>query len=229
MAGGYSPAGVLGGMADPFGGTAATANNGSVWYQWNNYYGTQTTAGTSATNVWPQWNNYYYVHGQGITAIPYDTSWIAWVKWQTSVGMGMGNINAPAYVQPPETEAERIRREERVVQAQAEQKERELKKAVAKTRARNTLHSILSKKQREEFERDGAFLLTVNERLYRIRPGCRVERLDLETKKVKSFFCIHPAHTTDVPHEDWAISQKLLLEADEPAFLKLANETRAAA
>jgi len=34
--------------------------------------------------------------------------------------------------------------------------------------------------------------------------------------------------TTDVPHEDWAISQKLLLEADEPAFLKLANETRAA-
>jgi hypothetical protein len=195
-------------MADPFGGTAATANNGS-------------------NVIWPHWN-YYYINGQGlngtnmVTAVP-TTADVIWVRWQ------MGLINAPAYVQPPETEAERLAREERMVQTAAEQKERERRKAVAKVRARNTLLAILSKQQREEFEKDGHFLLTVNDRLYRIRPGCRVERLDPVSKKIQSFFCIHPAHTTDVPHEDWAISQKLLLEADEPAFLKLANETRAAA
>ena len=77
-------------------------------------------------------------------------------------------------------------------------------------------------------EKDGAFLLEVNGRLYRIRPGARVERLDPATKALKSYFCIHPELSHGVPYDDWAISQKLLLEADEPAFLKLANETRVA-
>jgi hypothetical protein len=35
--------------------------------------------------------------------------------------------------------------------------------------------------------------------------------------------CIHPYADEWIPEDDWAIAQKLLLEADENEFLRLAN------
>ena len=95
-------------------------------------------------------------------------------------------------------------------------------------RAREALLLVLDERQKKQLESESHFELQVNERLYRVRPGSRVERLDPATKKIQSFFCIHTAYHYGLPSDDVAIAQKLLLETDEAKFLSTANETKAA-
>lgn len=111
-----------------------------------------------------------------------------------------------------------------------EQRERDYaaKEAVRRKCATEALKSLLDDTQRGQFEKENHFELQVNERLYRITPGTRVQRLNPQTKEVESFFCIHPDHIHGLPAEDVAIGQKLLLEANEAEFLRVANETKAA-
>jgi hypothetical protein len=225
---GFSPTGV---MWDAWNQGYTTGNTvncvtnaGTVWQDWNNNYIQGTTAGTTANVVWYGWNQYYV---RGATTIVN-----AWVQWNTEIyGTGQTQVQTvqrPAYQGYSETDEQRIAREERETAAQAAYQERQKKTAEAREKAKKTLSSVLSKKQREQYVKEGVFELDVNGRLYRVKPGCRVERLHPETKKVQSYFCIHPHNAHEIPPEDTALSQKLLLEAAEAEFLKLANETRAA-
>jgi len=107
--------------------------------------------------------------------------------------------------------------------------EEEKKREEARKRARSLLCSLLTEEQNKQFEKDNAFELQVGDRLYRVRPGARVERLNRSTRNIESYFCIHPPHTYSLPAEDWAIAQKLALETDEKSFLATANETKVAA
>lgn len=121
----------------------------------------------------------------------------------------------------PETEEQRLEREQRERDFAAKEKARH-------KRARAALFVALTKCQRRQFAKHEHFELEVNQRLYRVRRGARVERLDPQTKKVLSYFCIHPSHEHELPSEDVALSQKLWLETNEAEFLRVANETRAA-
>jgi hypothetical protein len=108
--------------------------------------------------------------------------------------------------------------------------EQKTAREAAKKRAREALLLILDFRQREQFEREDCFELeTSTSQIYRIRPGSRVERLDPNTKKAVSLYCIHPELHHGLPAEDVAISQKLWLETDEATFLRTANETKCAA
>jgi hypothetical protein len=120
----------------------------------------------------------------------------------------------------PETEEQRLEREQR-------QRDEKAKDDARCKRARETLLSVLNQTQREQLEKTQHFELQVNDRLYRIRPGFRVERLDPKTKKAVAQFCIHPALEHNLPSDDVALSQKLLLEANEIEFLRIANEIKA--
>jgi hypothetical protein len=120
-----------------------------------------------------------------------------------------------------ETKAQRAKRE-------LEERRWQRKEVARRKRAKAALFLMLTKTQREQLKREQSFELQVNARLYRIRPGSRVERLDPVTKKAESYFCIHPELGHDLPQEDVAIGQKLLLEANEQEFLRIANETKAA-
>lgn len=95
----------------------------------------------------------------------------------------------------------------------------------ARKMARSTLLSLLDEGQQAQLERESCFELRVDDRLYRIRPGNVVEQLHPATRKKLSHFCIHPSSAERgwLPEDDWAIAQKLLLEADEGLFLRLAN------
>lgn len=172
---------------------------------------------TTTVNVWSTWNNAYYqtyVIGNAI-ALP--------------TRLGYVNGNVATYVQaqfidertPEQIEADRVRQ-------QNEARIANERKLLAKKKATDALKDTLSKRQIEQFDKEGTFELQVNDRLYRIRPGSRVERICPQTKKVQSYFCIHPHNAHELPAEDVALSQKLLLEAAEAEFLALANETRAA-
>lgn len=176
------------------------------YVQFGNYEQT-VTAGTC---------NWFYAHDY--------TQTTSTVTVNTYYGMmsTLGTINSYTVVNTgQETEEQRLEREQRY-------RDWEAKEAVRRKRAREILLAALTVEQREQFLQEEHFELQVNGRLYRVRPGRRVERLDPETKTVQSLFCIHPELAHDLPSEDVALSQKLLLEANEPEFLRLANETKAA-
>lgn len=158
----------------------------------------------SQTVIWPT---------AGTAISNYQT--IYW-PMQTSGTISVMSANAA-----PETKAERVARKLRERKMHREERAR-------RVRATEALVSTLTEEQRKQFEDKQHFELQVNNKLYRIRPGARVERIDPATKKVLSYFCIHPDFEHGLPGEDVALSQKLLLEAAESEFLRIANETKAA-
>ena len=177
---------------------------------------------TQNIQVWQMWNNQIYSttvtipesNLQAQDGMYVVTTEQVWISWNQQVIAGNITINPSQQTQ-----------EENEAQREAWRVSEEKRKA-ASVRARKALLDVLAPPQREQFEYNGSFELEVNNRLYRVRPGQRVERLNRNTKRVESYFCIHPYES--LPAEDIAISQKLLLEADEAEFLRLANETRAA-
>jgi len=102
-------------------------------------------------------------------------------------------------------------------------------KESAEQRARGLLLRMLNEQQREEMENDNRFHLTVHSqdgsmRVYRIDYGFQgnVKLLGADGE-VDSSYCIHS--DSRLPYEDQMLAQKLLLEANEPEFLRIANKT----
>lgn len=184
---------------------------GAVYYS--------TLAGTAATSTLSGYSNCLQV--QTAASAMTQTVYFSQQMAMQAIG-GMSVLVSGSWVSVNDYQSQPSFTEEEI----AAQKKAEEERAKARARARQLLVRLLSAKQREQFEKDSSFELEVNDRLYRVKTGARVERLDRKTKKVESYFCIHPAE--HLPWEDVAISQKLLLEADEKEFLRLANETKAA-
>jgi hypothetical protein len=180
-----------------------------------------TGGGQSAAIVWGGWNQEYFTcQGTTVEYVTYQAG-VVWSNWNVQMfDMGNGITNAVVVDSP------RTREEQEVMQVESNRWQAEEKQK--KERGRLALVSALERKQREAFEKEGMFELVVNDRLYRIRPGARVERLDKKTRKIQSYFCIHSSYAYPLPSEDIALGQKLLLESNEQEFLRIANETRAA-
>jgi hypothetical protein len=190
---------------------AQAAQIGTVSCAGNSYY---TTPAITFGNVYPITT---------VTQIPNET---VWVQWNQQYYQGLGNLgnqlqqeNQVAGVGVLYTETEEVRQQRQKHLEQVEE---------ASKKARTLLVRHLSKPQQEQLEVQGAFELEVNDRLYRVRPGARVERINKKTRRIESYFCIHPESHHRLPAYDVALSQKLLLEANEREFLSIANETRAA-
>lgn len=104
---------------------------------------------------------------------------------------------------------------------------------VATKKAENLLLSALCEEQRKDLKKWGYFKLYVKakdggQRVYRIRRGQirnidLVEEIDGVLRPVKTL-CAHPE--IQVPDADAMLAQKLMLETDEEAFLKIANHMR---
>lgn len=116
-----------------------------------------------------------------------------------------------------------------VLIANTRQRARCMRERVAKRRAEALLVENLSDAQAAEWARCGQFHVETagGRRRYRIRRG-RVGNVTLvrapRGERCQIDYCCHVvAH---VPDADNCLAQKLLLEADEPAFLALANEYR---
>lgn len=91
----------------------------------------------------------------------------------------------------------------------------------ARDRARQLLHLALTRDQQRSLEERRFFDMNVNGRTYRIHYGThgnvRLIQGGVETR----LYCAQP---NGVPTEDAMLAQKLMLETDEPAFLRVANE-----
>lgn len=185
-------------MPDYYTTTSATANDTSTtWVGWSADRGTNTVTG-----VWTVWAG--TDNGTG-GAAPYRTA----------------TYPAPTPVTPP-TEAELAAQATRQRERAKELKDREKERATAEKKAHRLLRYHLTPEQRREYQREDSFRIEVNGRCYRIRKGRagNVDLIDAEGNRLRNY-CIHP--TAQVPNEDTMLAQKLLLEADEAAFLRTAN------
>ena len=185
------------------------------------------TTSTSTTDiVWPNWV-------QGMVGSPL-TGTGASVYWDNGtvaqgtadavqcVGLGgTGQSWTVRYVRPDETLEEREARDAEVVRLQGAVKRNEEHKA-AMERAERLLVEHLSPAQRAAYERDRFFEVVAAKSRYRIYHDGAVRRLGEDGREVATY-CIHPDEA--IPAGDLALAKKLLIEADEAAFRRIANES----
>jgi hypothetical protein len=125
------------------------------------------------------------------------------------------------------TQADAVRMAE--IQRQQAAAEQQVQAAVAaRERAKALLLEHLTQEQRETFERNGWFVVEggKSKTQYRINPNAHAGNVtQLKKDKAEWSYCGHIDYR--YPAYDNALAQKLLLEADEKAFLKVANRRAA--
>lgn len=101
----------------------------------------------------------------------------------------------------------------------------EAKRVAAEKRAAVLLESVLSPQECKRLADSGYFVVRGRSGCrYRIRRG-RAGNIDVVDKEgfITARLCAHPVLC--VPDSDTMLAQKLMLEHDEAAFLKVANRT----
>jgi hypothetical protein len=180
---------------------------GNIWTNWNIGYGTAY----SKNSVWPIWCG---STATATTANIIITNNVVWDTWVTL---------APCVVTAEQAERNRKVDEE----ARKQQAERDRLRREADATAERLLLEHLTPEQQETYKQRGCFYLKTHsadgiEKRYRIDRGrSRNVRLVDERDQVLRNYCIHPREM--VPDADTMLVQKLMLEAAEPEFLRIAN------
>lgn len=185
-----------------------------VWDSWALTNVTYTNSSTNVEFVWTGWTT-------GASSTPLAVGGVvhpAWGNWVTET-----TVSTPIFAPPPplteeQLEARRVQRE----QAEQLRQQRLAEREAAQQRARELLLDALEDEQRDELLREGYFHVETRDgtRRYRLSPTGQPRRVFGEDGRQWSY-CIHP--DMGYPGEDVALAQKLLLEADEEEFLRIAN------
>lgn len=163
---------------------------------------------TNGTMAWTQWN---------------DTSTAAnvWTYWISATN-GTTNMTVGSLPQRQQT-AEEVAAWQKMVEKQ------EQKKKDAQRRALDLLKQILTETQLAAFEKDECIPVDApSGRKYLIKKGRSGNVFSIKDGKPVERYCIHPSDS-EVPEADVMLAQKLMLEANEDEFLRIANMTRLAA
>lgn len=198
---------------------------------------------TQTRSAWGEWvyasNTNTNTNTNSTMTITYDTgaAWNQWVGTTTATMYIVPNSlrvtaattmsnNGYAVVAPPrdlteeEIEANRVAMEER----QEQRRLRAERAEQAKQRAELLLVSNLDSDQVAELAASNRFHVTSSRgRRYCIKRG-RAGNITREDSEGRFTFCIHDY--VGLPESDTMLAQKLLLEADEAEFLRIANRTR---
>lgn len=227
--------------------SSGAVSNDKVWYYWNREYDTtsssylyaSTNSVTSVDSndyIWKVWNSdrtgtsdFDYVDPFffSSTSTGNSTNIQVWEEWNIPQEAREASRRASAEQREAwrrmEEEQRRLAEQQRA-ENEARWKREAEEKEKAKKRAEELLLSFLTPEQRDELERLNHFHLIVGERKYRIKRGRsrNIELLDASGKPVEKL-CAHPRDY--IPDADTMLAQKLMLETDEEAFLKMANHT----
>lgn len=157
-----------------------------------------TADSAMSTNAWNLW--------AGSTDSSSDYTCAGW----TSIGAA-GSIISHQASQPSEEQI-------------AARKRAEAAKKAAGHRARELLLSVLNGGQKKAYEKDKKFpVVGSNGKRYLLGDHVTAELSD--AGKVVARFCIHTKRSWEIPQVDQILARKLLLEADEDAFLRIANRS----
>lgn len=158
-----------------------------------------------SNNVWQQWVTQ--------TVINAPDTWYYPTAAQAQFTVGFAaNYEAQGFA---ETDAEYKKRYKRAIAREKRIQQKALR----------LLEENLSAQQWEEYNKDKRFhVVSQSGKLYQIRHGRSRNIRLIENGKIVGIYCIHPQDM--VPDEDTLLAQKLMLEANEEAFLKIANFER---
>lgn len=192
---------------------------------------------------WNAWNNTITVSNQA--RIQWDQTWRNWtVPLQANINYNDAyrQRHGAVYTAPRRTPEEIAEEQQRRAEALFQRVEAERRaKEEAQTRAFQTLMSLLTPEQREEYRVRKHFHMRGSKgTLYRILHGSsgNVRQVLSEADEGRGLhaFCAHPRMSVDartaeaagisaghLPHEDAMIAQMLALMTDEDAFLAVAN------
>jgi anaerobic selenocysteine-containing dehydrogenase len=178
-----------------------------------------TTYGYTTSNI--VWGNWVNVGTSTATNVVNDFVWTTWNN--STITYHANTIHVPPQ-RTPEQEAahqeELLQARERWARTDAESK---AAAAEAKRKARVILEENLTDGQRKQLADGDWFEVVTPKGTYRIRTGIS-GNVDRYVKgRATDRYCIHPTET--VPAEDNMLIQKLLLETDEDAFLRIANRS----
>ena len=207
---------ILGGIGQT---TAFTAQS-NLYYQSAMVYGSNPLMQTQITNIQSPWipQTTAPLWQQGLmpnAATAQTINWAYQNYWQFMT-VGGTAINTPNVWCPKLTPEEIAARD-------AEVERMRIRREDAGKRAKVLLGSVLNKDQQGDLDKSGYFDVEVSGRKYRITPGAKVIALDHKGKAMHRL-CIHPEFRHDLPVEDIAIAQKLMLETRESEFLRIANK-----
>ncbi len=143
--------------------------------------------------------------------------WFVYDENQAVVVPVSGILSAKTKRRYRKEQREAIRLQEEMNRAAAQRLQ---ERQAATDRARLLLFSALTRDQQRSLLERQYFDMNVGGKTYRIKQGThgnvRLVQAGVETM----LYCAQPP---DVPAEDAMLAQKLMLETDEPAFLRVAN------
>jgi hypothetical protein len=222
--------------------TATTSSTSAVaWRQWNNSFyedGYLVTRGKDTGDlIWTYWVRSTCTNsGSSSTANVKIAEWERQAYYRTTATTNTWSIWNQCYDQilvqrhqqhiqrtrtPEQIEADRILAERHQLEADAAARARQ----AVKERAEKLLQSVLTPQQNQELKDKGHFhCRSKTGRTYRIKRGTHgnVKVVNEAGKEIESL-CIQPG---GVPEADSMAAQKLMIEADEESFRKIANITR---
>lgn len=174
------------------------------------------TYASDASGIWYVWCD---------TGTSATTTGNVWVTWCTSSSGTSNNVTTPvAYgIVEPETEEQRLAREERRREVEREERQRKLKQAIARRKAKSLLRDCLTATQRLQLKATGGFIVRAQSgKHYRIERGHAGNVIELDGKgQAIAKLCAHM--DSRIPDEDHMLVQKLMLETCEAKFLQTAN------
>ena len=124
----------------------------------------------------------------------------------------------------PQTEEQRAAYEQQQQLRRELQEQWDAERKAAEGRAEGLLLRYLNEEQKHQLKEFDYFTLKSSSgKSYRVRRGrtINVDLLDAQSGKVIKQLCAHPG--IDCPNADTMLQQKIMLELDEPAFLKVAK------
>lgn len=186
------------------------------------YISFDTGTTTSTSTVWTGW----CTTGTNTISTTQTVCTSTTVVWYTWCDGATNTYTSPQLAQVNDRQArEDYARHMAARNAEATERyaESERKRKEAEARADKLLVENLTLQQRLDFEKTKSFMVKATSgKRYRIRCG-RMGNVDMINAKgfIEHRLCAHPG--VDVPNGDTMLAQKLMLEVDEPAFLRIAN------
>jgi hypothetical protein len=177
--------------------------------RYTNYTSTMTTSALTDT-IWYDWSGGTSTAASTITMSTTDTAWRYWVSFHSDEG------NRPPQRSAAEIEADRVRRLAAIAAREVAEREAQL-------RANALLHSLLTDDERALYREQGHVIVRGRHARYRLTGG----RIDVigPDGRLAHRLCVHPDRT--LPPPDVIVAQKLWLDHDEDALVRLANRHEA--
>lgn len=202
--------------------TSTAGNSSGVWQVWVST--SSSTASTAADDIWSSWAS----TSSTAASITNDFQgvWTYWVSEGDPIRDYVQESLPRPYMQRPSSEEilrNRIEHERREAEWRAEQARLAREREISEKRAEELLLASITKRQKAQYRKFAWFTVRgASGAQYRIRKG-RIGNVDVvePSGAIVGRLCAHPRD--GVPDCDTMLAQKLMLEVDDAAFLRVAN------